>query len=1386
MPNTYSDYFNVDEKYRPCIDESAINDGTPWEDTYPHETFVTLLDMTEKMLGGTTKRSLWIHGDYGTGKSKCAYAMRKMLEVPEEELKAYWENYEPLKDKNALLTKFIGHRERGIITAFHYASGDINTPQQLFRTVQECIAKALDESNDVYKGENTLKNSVITWLEDSAHKMLIDTRLKEPKWQSKFTQSNVDEIINTLKKSDNPTETMDNLFALASEEGIKALTLTSDSLREWILDIIRKNDKKLVLVWDEFSDFFRLNKNSLSEFQKLVSICQEAPFYFVIVTHPITSLSTNDDSWKIVQQRFDRVKIEMPPNIAFELIGHAFKTKAAAVPNWNQQADDLFNLSNSSRKAVMKAADVKKDSIMKNVLPIHPMAALVLMNIATAYQANQRSMFDFIKTPKDLDTHAFQWFIQNNGPESDRPLLTVDMLWDFFYEKGRDYLSSDIKLILDTFPQQKQLWEKEKIVLQTILIMQAIDQRLGGAVEVLKPTDQNLSYAFEGDYPQYENECKNIAKGLVDKGILILSPIADGKKIYNTAVLAGDSGKIEIHKKEIREKSSTLKLVQEGAIIAGALSLTPPLKLRYALAIETGYLPVVTVTDFTKIMDSLKPKDKSWHFYAVLAVAKTEDEAQEFRNLIKETVKKEEYKNITVIDALSTPLGLEAFEQYVDYQAMSAYYQGNNGQQAKENARKAKLVLEREWKERIHDGQFIVYSYSEKDGEKATGANAVHMILQTIVLSCYRNVSDFTKGLSETQLKLTQAKQVSRHGMGGTDIKGLIAGCENSVLGKVWNVEKYWQKSELASEGIVFIKKALEKMISDAFLKTGKISINEIYDYLEGMVGFSPCNLSAFVTGFLLKEYGGEPYRCENAEGYREAMTPDKLSEMIANYIGKPNAKSTYIVSLTDDEKAFYELTEIAWLVPQNECTSPQHAGTKVLAKMRDLRFPVWCLEDVDSAAVFDLVKKYIELVQCQGDKAHDIAKQIGEIKLNREAVGPHLKELLTMDNCKNGMKSFLGRFEGGVLVTLAKEIGAEDRMLVDIQNSFSVEYSALWNRSTGEDEIHNLINEYEVVKRTNLLLNVQKNSLLGAFDSWRERLKFIGFSCESVKCLYPNLKKFFEYLSKILDHEDMLPKKVKEFLDEMTSKNVDIRGILDNTLGVFKDLYSAYLEGFTDDEIEDIKNSINDNMFILSETKSNARVKSAAETYRKNQVKSQLFKLWSEKTGSTKNPKVWSAKYQTPILCLMDECIYSDAKKAFTTLNGTTQSEPEIKFALEFIDNADFFEKIAKEEYRDNRFMERVVGYYTGLLGSISDIRTALEDSGIEAYEWSENPVVQSRIKEMASKEYNAGGSDKVIETIDKMSDDELKVWLKELAKKDMEIGVKIILNGEEQVYAM
>lgn len=116
---------------------------------------------------------------------------------------------------------------------------------------------------------------------------------------------------------------------------------------------------------------------------------------------------------------------------------------------------------------------------------------------------------------------------------------------------------------------------------------------------------------------------------------------------------------------------------------------------------------------------------------------------------------------------------------------------------------------------------------------------------------------------------------------------------------------------------------------------------------------------------------------------------------------------------------------------------------------------------------------------------------------------------------------------------------------------------------------------------------------------------------------------------------------------------------------------------------------------------------------------------------------------------------------------------------ALEFCQDADFFEAITNDDYRNRCFMERIVGYYSKLLPDITEIRSKLEDTGISPYDWADDPLIKAEVRSMASIEYNAGGSDAAINTIESMPVDQLKTWLKQLAMNDMELGVKIISNG-------
>lgn len=145
-------------------------------------------------------------------------------------------------------------------------------------------------------------------------------------------------------------------------------------------------------------------------------------------------------------------------------------------------------------------------------------------------------------------------------------------------------------------------------------------------------------------------------------------------------------------------------------------------------------------------------------------------------------------------------------------------------------------------------------------------------------------------------------------------------------------------------------------------------------------------------------------------------LNPDKLAELIGNCISKE--MSTYIVKMTKEERAFYETTEKAWGILENTLSSPAKASTAVKSKMQNLELPVWCLKDVDADGVYDIVSKYILLVQKEGEDAHQIAKEIGAEALKNEKLVDYLHNLLTPENCRKGMLKFVEHYDGGMLRT--------------------------------------------------------------------------------------------------------------------------------------------------------------------------------------------------------------------------------------------------------------------------------------------------------------------------------------------------------------------------------
>lgn len=624
------------------------------------------------------------------------------------------------------------------------------------------------------------------------------------------------------------------------------------------------------------------------------------------------------------------------------------------------------------------------------ILPIHPYTALLLKHISSGFDSNQRSMFDFIKNDRGEEIKGFQWFIDNYGPLDANPLLTVDMLWDFFYEKGRASLSTDIRTILDCYArtETKQLSSDEKRVLKAVLLLQAISQKVGGSVEFFVPNDKNINNAFEGT--DIEREAARIAAKLERDKIIYKKSLGGGEFQYSALTGGVDTGKIEEIKEQLKDRP-TATLIQEGSL-SSTLNLPKSLALRY-------FISYASLSDFDTVIKRLRAEEDKYlnKLCAVVTLAKDDNEAATLNKKIKDAVSNGSYKMI-FIDATTTPMGRDAIEQYCENKANAQYQNGKDNNQARTYDTYALQVLS-SWRDRIAKGEFLVFSQDLPDGKRFASADGLYSYLQDVNLHKFPYcLEQYT--VTDSMYQLSSLKMGAECGA-KQDTMGIFKSANpttklEEALKGAWKVNDYWKTAPNLMP-ISKIKIAVEEKITQSFKEEGRVSVTDIYSMLkQEPYGFLPCNLTAFVLGFVLKEYVDGSYTWSDGltnDAFNIAKLKEVIDEVIKLDVTPNNRfKDKYIVTMTAEEKAFNEATASAFSIPASFCTSIEQTRERIRGKMKELSFPVWVLQYIldneplttDKQVISTLIENYSYIAN--NNNAHvnktdsDIALEIGKL----------------------------------------------------------------------------------------------------------------------------------------------------------------------------------------------------------------------------------------------------------------------------------------------------------------------------------------------------------------------------------------------------------------------
>ena len=1043
---------------------------------------------------------------------------------------------------------------------------------------------------------------------------------------------------------------------------------------------------------------------------------------------------------------------------------------------WEQDCSELYERTREARGLVKKRAKIE-DKELKDVLPLHPYAALLLKHMASYYAGDVRSMFDFLKNDTGDEIKGFKWFIDHYGPMHENPLLTVDMLWDFFYEKGKELLDRDVRKILDCFDRARNMIADEPRVLKAILLMQAIYEKTGSQVDVLAPSEKNVEYTFMGSDLD-DGVPTKIAESLVRKKILYKTP---GANLYNALLNAEE----EIPAVEVKFGS----LIDEGEL-QSVISPRGALRLRYDFT-------VVTSANFQAKLNLLRNQNADNKIHAVIGFAQNGNDAYDLGKKISEAAQNPSYPFV-FIDATLTPLGDDRFEQISDSKSKYEYWLKKDKNMAGQYSKNATEVL-KDWKSSVSKGEFLIYHDGAVSGKRLPMLDALYTELNIINRSQYPlSLESFALNATDTMWQANQLK--NGVGLGAGSGKNLSQfSCVPKDLGEAWTTEKYWEK--LPHLTISKIKLFVDGVIAKAFETGDRISIRDIYEALyQRPYGIMACNQTAFVLGFVLKEYADGSY--SSSDGIKsDKLDIEKLQNIVSEYIAEKMTpslryKDKYIVKMTAEMKAFVAASAEVFNRPVTVSRMEDIRDTLIRPAMCHLPFPMWCLkyalndmpfqnQKEDVKALIDLFCAFANSGSTGGRTDQDIAGEIGRLCMTRPNLAQDLKQLVNEQKIKEGMKRYLAVFEDGVLPELGDEIGDNGQYLNRLQNRFrsnsGAAFNWVWYKETADQEICRLILEYKIIAASNRVIQ-RASSFTGCLEEWCSICKNIRISYLYAKNYWDDLEPFMEVLFGIKKTGQLQETQRETFLRLLEEKGEAFKDFYNRQESVFARACSYVLQGMDEGSVSELYKQLpGSDLFTMEKSSYQQRVADAVKAWNENQAGAALRKQWADAT-KTESPRAWSKKYLMPILCMVNPSEEElAAKQAFDTLNAVAKKKMDqhaIDVAAQFLNqHPQLLEDLEDAGKRDDMFRKKIIGHYDVLLPDIDEVKHELEEKLLEEpYDWFYSGKLKEVLKKKAEYIYNGTGYEMAMQKIDEMEEADVKRYLKALIEKNMTVGIEII----------
>ena len=1394
MHKKYAEYFTVPQNYAANMTREAIN-VTPdtWMNFYPHETF---LDIMNTLLVSMDKesKSLWIHGNYGTGKSNAALVIEKLFMDDETRVNEWFTKYsKPLGNADMLKSSLFQCRHQGTLVIYDYNASGLGAHDEFIVRLEKGMLAALRERNLVIPPAYNLNEVLSRVYREGDH--FFQTR---DALQGELTYLNANivtaeqlerELLREDEKDPRRLRILSDVQRVLHHDNIY-LSIDASSFRNWVKEVLKVNNlRQIVYLFDEFSEFVDQNKEQLKTFEDVSENPNISRFFFVPVTHRDIKAfwAENSAGANKARSRFHFRKIEMPNDIAFRLAANAMKPIEKMKDAWENEKNMLWE---SIRGVVdqFSETDVKRE-LFRDMLPIHPMAAFLLKHLSEAAQSNQRSIFEYLWG--SAQGHEYQDFISTGGPEEfGRQFLTADYLWKFFMERDDLGLNKEIEIIRQEYERIcRRLFsnrtenDADLRVLRTIMLFCLMERLQPNGHKRLIPTIENIRLCFIGDGAV--SDIPGIIKKL--------------EKEHTFSVL---NGNIELFaskadSEQVLEKASSYEADNNtfNALLCGKLQSrleadeNNPLKFHLS-SHASGRFDVrvsdVTHTNLTSLGSTKNRYGKNDDTICLWFVVSKDAQEQLMVQTRIEGLLKQLYGHRILCFAFPRiTFCSHNANLWKEYCLLHAQYVMENDTESKKQLMKSIAHLESNWMNELLDNQQDITKY-EAMNEKTVDVSTVHLTDFKKILAEYsKKMLPYCPEHLEPPITAFHNAGLSAWAIAGMTFEKTTVSQQLQLINKLKkqgvNLSEEWflhnEKHPFAA-----IRSLFQQKSKNTLDQGGRLSIREVSNELQhAPYGLRYNALSAFSMGAALSYMLRKGYYWTDG---KQTLPLDKetLAEIIDTTTktfkpflsDKASKNEKFICHLSKEDKEFIE--KASGLLGFN--TAHETNAESVLSLMQahieriSGRVPLWTLKeivDIDNDAYGEAVKNVLNnlctafSISSKGavEERTQAIREIGRALLNDKDITSATAKYVNESNFLTAFHRFVDRKRPD-FSALAVEIGdMTHNYCQSILEKTASTSGWLWKEVDVTKEINQTFAEYEATKEIKNLLGFKDFlTYAEALQSLKEKYSRCKLPRSLISSSYPSMNSFFQAME---NKEDVL--NIQMVLKRCAKELREI--YLDPEQKAILSIIKKHMPGEipSDDTLRAALLQMNGVTTEILEEDFWIALQAALDKNAQKIAEQTLQSRWRSYSGS-EDPSLWALENHIPTKYALLN--FTDRE---IIVNMVEHPENFSVTMLNQVANQLSGVTAPKLTECQNAFIRNIVPkQYKKITIDMASLVEYLENTyGINPNEWPEQPDIGNYIK----KRYKSTFAPQVMRVISKKSPEELKERLLSIVKENPDIGL-------------